>query len=48
MSMHFYSTVKSVVPYADTDGALGKQFHAALAFRFMGSQKTVQKFNLMM
>lgn len=46
--MHFYSSVKSVEPYADIDGAFGKQFHAAFSFRFIGSQKKVQKFNLMM
>lgn len=39
MSMHFYSSVKGVVPYADTEGALGKQFHAAFSFRFIGPQK---------
>lgn len=39
MSMDFYSLVKSVVPYADTKGAFGRQFHAAFSFRFTGSQK---------
>lgn len=40
MSMHFYSSVKGIVPYAETEEAPGKQFHAAFSLRFTGPQKS--------
>lgn len=39
MPLHFCSLIKSTLPCNDTEGGLGKQFHAAFTFRFIGSQK---------